>query len=76
MPDEAAPDPPRLASRILVTWLELTVVGITGGVIGGSLGGPPGFVVYLVTTLLSVAVLLHNVNRLVAAWVRADDTDG
>ena len=67
-------DTPRLASRILVTWIELTVVGITGGAIGNALGGPPGFIVYLVTTLLSVAVLLHNVNALVAAWMRAADT--
>ncbi|MFB6196531.1 MAG: hypothetical protein ABEI80_10195 [Haloplanus sp.] len=64
---------PRLGSRILVTWIELTVVGITGGVIGGSLGGPPGFVVYLLTSLLTVGILLYNVNELVAAWVRTSD---
>lgn len=59
------PSDPQLGTRTLVTWLELTVVGITGGVIGGTLGGPPGFVVYLLTTLLTVAVLLYNVNELV-----------
>jgi len=64
---------PRLGSRILVTWIELTVVGITGGVVGDTVGGPPGFIVYLLTTLLSVAILFHNVNNLVAWWVRAAD---
>jgi len=67
---------PRLASRILVTWIELTVVGITGGAIGNTLGGPPGFIVYLVTTLLSVAIVFHNVNELVAAWVRTAGVEG
>jgi hypothetical protein len=61
---------PRLASRVLLTWLEVTVVGITGGVVGGSLGGPPGFVVYLATTLVSVGVIFYNVNELVKAWLR------
>ncbi|MFB6101355.1 MAG: hypothetical protein ABEJ73_02185 [Haloplanus sp.] len=65
--------PPRLVSRVLVTWIELTVVGISGGMLGGTLGGPPGFVVYLLTTLLTVGILLYNVNELVAAWVRADE---
>ncbi|RMB25377.1 hypothetical protein [Haloplanus aerogenes] len=62
---------PRLGSRILVTWIELTVVGITGGLVGGTLGGPPGFVVYLFTTLLTVAILFYNVNDLIAWWVQA-----
>jgi hypothetical protein len=67
---------PRLASRVLVTWIELTVVGITGGAVGGALGGPPGFVVYLLTTLCTVAVLLYNVNELIASWLRTEDPDG
>jgi hypothetical protein len=61
---------PRLGSRILVTWIELTVVGITGGIVGDTVGGPPGFIVYLLTTLLTVGILFHNVNDLVAWWVR------
>ncbi|MFC4541334.1 hypothetical protein ACFO5R_05275 [Halosolutus amylolyticus] len=63
--------PPRLGSRILVTWIELTVVGITGGLLGAAVGGPPGFVVYLATTLLTVGIIFHNVNELVKAWLRA-----
>ncbi|WP_049936141.1 hypothetical protein [Haloplanus natans] len=61
----------RLGSRILVTWIELTVVGITGGLLGDAVGGPPGFIVYLLTTLVTVAILFYNVNELVAWWVRA-----
>ena len=62
---------PRLGSRILVTWIELTLVGITGGLLGDTVGGPPGFIIYLLTTLLTVAILFYNVNALVAWWVRA-----
>jgi hypothetical protein len=68
--DEVESPNPRLGSRIVVTWIELTVVGITGGVVGDAVGGPPGFIVYLLTTLLTVAILFHNVNALVAWWVR------
>ncbi|GAB6860139.1 hypothetical protein ACFR97_11715 [Haloplanus litoreus] len=67
---------PRLASRILVTWVELTVVGIAGAAVGNTLGGPPGFIVYLATTLLSVAVLFHNVNELIAARMRTARAEG
>ena len=60
---------PRLAPRVLLTWLELTVFGITGGVVGGSVGGPPGFVVYLATTLVSVALIFYNVDRHIEGWL-------
>ena len=60
---------PRLGSRILVTWLELTIVGITGGVLGATIGGPPGFIIYLTTTLLTVAILLYNVNKMIEKWL-------
>ena len=60
---------PRLGSRILITWLELTLVGITGGVLGATIGGPPGFIIYLTTSLLTVAILLYNVNKLVEQWL-------
>lgn len=53
-----------LGSRILVTWLELTLVGITGGILGATIGGPPGFIIYLATSLLTVAVLFYNINKL------------
>lgn len=56
---------PRLASRMLVTWIELTVVGITGGLLGAAVGGPPGFIIYLATTLLTVGVIFYNVNELI-----------
>lgn len=60
---------PQLLSRILVTWLEVTVVGLTGGVLGTSVGGPPGLIVYLVTTLLSLGILFYNVNELIKRWI-------
>ena len=63
---------PKLLSRVFVTWLELTLAGITGGIVGTSLGGPPGFIVYLFTTLVSVGILLYNVNELVGARLAAD----
>jgi len=37
----------------LVTWIELTLVGTTGGLLGDTVGGPPGFMIYLLTTLLT-----------------------
>jgi hypothetical protein len=61
---------PKLGSRIVVTWAELTVVGLAGGALGTSVGGPPGLVVYFATTLLSVGILLYNVNVLVERSVR------
>ncbi|MHB9285920.1 hypothetical protein ACKVMT_02635 [Halobacteriales archaeon Cl-PHB] len=66
---------PRLASRVLVTWIELTVLGITGGLLGATVGGPPGFIVYLATTLLTVGVIFYNVNELVKAWLRWADAE-
>nr|WP_254547285.1 hypothetical protein [Halomarina sp. BND7] len=60
---------PRLLSRIIVTWIELTVVGVGGGAIGTSIGGPPGLITYFVTTLLSVGILFYNVNELIKHWV-------
>jgi len=56
---------PNLGSRIVVTWAELTVVGLAGGMLGTTVGGPPALVVYFATTLLSVAILLYNVNELI-----------
>jgi len=75
MPDAPSPGGRRLGSRVLVTWLELTVVGITGGAVGAAVGGPPAFIVYLVTTLASVGILLYNVAALVDARI-ATATDG
>ncbi|WP_227014842.1 hypothetical protein [Natronorubrum aibiense] len=69
--DAQESSPPRLGSRILVTWIELTVVGITGGILGATVGGPPGFVIYLTTTLLTVGIIFYNVNELVKAWLRS-----
>ena len=61
---------PRLGSRVLVTWLELTVIGITGGLLGATIGGPPGFIIYLTTTLLTVGIILYNVNELIKGWIQ------
>lgn len=60
-----ASSPPKLGSRIVVTWVELTVAGLLGGVLGTTVGGPPALVVYFATTLASVAILLYNINELV-----------
>lgn len=62
----------RLLSRIVVTWIELTVVGLGGGVIGTSIGGPPGLIIYFSTTLVSVGVLFYNVNELIKQWIASD----
>lgn len=62
---------PKLLSRVLVTWLELTAVGLAGGMVGTAVGGLPGFLVFLATSLASVGVLLYNVNALVERRLRA-----
>ncbi len=59
-----------------MTWLEITVVGITGGLLGGAVGGPPGFIVYLLTTLITVGIIFHNVNELIKAWLRRSNHTG
>ncbi|MEZ3145573.1 hypothetical protein [Halobaculum sp. MBLA0143] len=59
----------RVLSRAIVTWVELVVVGFAGAALGSATSGPPQLVVYLATTLVSVSVLLYNVDRLVAARV-------
>lgn len=68
-------EPPQLGSRIVVTWAELTVLGLAGGALGTTIGGPPALVVYFATTLLSVAILLYNVNELVQRTVAARVAD-
>ena len=60
----------RLLSRVLITWAELLVVGFAGAALGGIASGPPQLIVYFATILASVAVLLYNVDRLVAARIR------
>ena len=69
MADGDPADGPNLWSRVVVTWAELTAVGLAGGILGTTVGGPPGLVVYFATTLVSVGVLFHNVNELVRSWV-------
>lgn len=59
-------------SRAVVAWAELLVVGFAGSALGGTTSGPPQLVVYLVTTLLSVLVLFHNVDRLIAERTYAE----
>ncbi len=68
--------PPKLGSRIVVTWVELTALGLAGGMLGTTVGGPPALVVYFATTLLSVAILLYNVNELVQRSIAAQLADG
>ncbi|WP_306061196.1 hypothetical protein [Natronococcus wangiae] len=66
---------PRLGSRVLVTWIELTAVGIIGGILGATVGGPPGFVIYLATTLITVGIIFHNVNELIKSWLQMERPD-
>ncbi|MFB6096901.1 MAG: hypothetical protein ABEJ74_05900 [Haloferacaceae archaeon] len=56
-----------LASRIVVTWAELTALGLAGGVVGAALGGPLRYLTYLVVSLLSVGILFYNVDAHVRA---------
>lgn len=60
---------PHLASRIIITWVELTLGGLVGGILGTSLGGPPGLIIYFITTLVSVGVVFYNVNQLIQQWI-------
>lgn len=62
---------PRLSSRILMTWVELMIVGIVGGLVGTTIGGAPGFIVSLTTTLLTVGIIFYNVNELIKDWIQA-----
>ena len=61
-----------LGSRILVTWVELVVVGFGGTAVGGAVSGPPELLVYFATVLVSVAVLLYNVDQLIKQRLAAD----
>ncbi|AZQ15279.1 hypothetical protein [Halorubrum sp. PV6] len=70
MTAEASTREALLLSRVLITWVELVVVGFAGAVLGGAASGPPQLVVYFATILASVAVLLYNVDRLIAARIR------
>ncbi|GAA0203611.1 hypothetical protein [Halobaculum roseum] len=69
--EPASPAPTFLLSRVIITWAELVVVGFVGAALGGAASGPPQLVVYLATVLASVAVVLYNVDRLVAARLAA-----
>ena len=60
---------PQLLSRIVVTWVELTLVGLAGGILGTAVGGPVGLITYFVTTLISVGVLFHNINELIKRYI-------
>jgi hypothetical protein len=63
----------RLLSRIVVAWVELTLVGFVGAALASATSGPPQFVVFFATTLLTVGVLFYNVDRHVAARLAASD---
>ena len=52
-------------SRIFVTWVEIVAVGFGGAALGGATSGPPQLLVYLGTVLLSITVLLYNVDQLI-----------
>lgn len=62
-----------LASRILVTWVELVVVGFGGTALGGAVSGPPELIIYFATVLVSVGVLLYNVDQLIQQRLDAQD---
>jgi hypothetical protein len=55
-----------LLSRVLLTWFELTAVGLVGGMLGSIVSGPVQLIVYLLTTLVSVGVLLSNVDAMIS----------
>ena len=59
----------QLVSRIVVTWVELTLVGLAGGIFGTAVGGPVGLVAYFGTTLISIGVLFHNINELIKRYI-------
>jgi len=63
--------PTLLLSRVLITWGELLVVGFAGAALGGAASGPPQLIVYFATILAAVAVVMYNVDRLVAARIRS-----
>ena len=69
MSSEPSKIKPHLLSRIAVTWVELTFVGLVGGAFGTAVGGPPGLIIYFITTLISVGVVFYNVNELIKRWV-------
>ena len=54
-----------LASRVFVTWVELVIVGFGGTALGGAVSGPPELIIYFATILVTVAVLLYNVDQLI-----------
>lgn len=54
-----------LASRVFVTWVELIIVGFGGTALAGAVSGPPELIIYFATTLVTVAVLLYNVDQLI-----------
>lgn len=56
---------PKLLSRTMLTWFELTVVGLVGGTLGSLAGGPVRYILYLAVALASVGVLFYNVDALV-----------
>ncbi|WP_411797585.1 hypothetical protein [Halonotius sp. F2-221B] len=61
-----------LASRIFVTWVELVIVGFGGTALGGAVSGPPELIIYFATTLVTVAVLLYNVDQLIQQRLNAE----
>lgn len=59
-PSSVGPDTRvRLASRMLVTWVELVVVGFAGALFGGAASGPPQLIDYLPTMLALVGVFIE-----------------
>ena len=54
-----------LASRVFVTWVELVVVGFGGTALAGAVSGPPELIIYFATTLVTVVVLLYNIDQLI-----------
>lgn len=52
-----------------MTWVELVVVGFGGTALAGAVSGPPELIIYFATTLVSVAVLLYNIDQLIQQQV-------
>lgn len=57
----------RRVTRFAITGdvIKLTILGVTGGLLGTAVGGPPKFIIYLITTLLILGSIFYEVDNLI-----------